>query len=38
VSNNAFYFKELDAEVRFDGNDQIVLFQGGQSIPAKRIK
>lgn len=38
VSDKAFYVKELDAEVRFEGNDQIVLFQGGQSMPAKRIK
>ncbi len=38
VSDNTFYVKDLDAEVRFDGNDQIMLFQAGQSTSAKRIK
>jgi D-alanyl-D-alanine carboxypeptidase len=39
VSNTAFYVKEVDAEIRFDnGNDQLVLLQGGRTMPAKRIK
>lgn len=39
VSGKAFYVKEVDAEIRFDnGNDQLVLLQGGRTMPAPRVK
>ena len=38
VSRSTFYVKEIDAEIRFDnGNAQMMLLQGGRSVPAKRL-
>ena len=39
VSNTAFYVKDNGAEIRFEnGNDQLILEQGGHLVPGKRIK
>lgn len=38
VADNTFYVKEVDAEIRFDGKDKLVLAQGGTSMPAKRLQ
>lgn len=38
VADNAFYVKEVDAEIRFDGKDKLVLAQGGNNMAAKRLQ
>ena len=37
-SDSVFYVKEVDARVRFEGNDKMVLLQNGQELPGKRLK
>ncbi len=37
-SDAVFYVKEVDARVRFEGNDKVVLLQNGQELPGKRLK
>lgn len=38
VADNAFYVKEVDAEIRFDGKDKLVLAQGGNNMATKRLQ
>lgn len=37
-SESVFYVKEVDARVRFESNDKVVLVQNGQEMPGKRLK
>ena len=37
VAENTFYVKEVDAEIRFSGKDQLVLAQGGRDLQARRM-
>jgi D-alanyl-D-alanine carboxypeptidase len=36
-SESVFYVKEVEARVRFEGNDKVVLLQNGQEMPGKRL-
>lgn len=39
VGDDVFYVKDIDAEVRFEqGNQQVLLVQGGRTTPGKRIQ
>jgi len=37
-SDTVFFVKEVQARVRFEGNDKMVLLQNGQEMPGKRLK
>ncbi|HEY0063467.1 MAG TPA: serine hydrolase [Telluria sp.] len=37
-SDKVFYVKEVEARVRFDSNDKVVLLQNGQEMPGNRLK
>jgi hypothetical protein len=37
-SDSVFYVQEVDARVRFEGKDKVVLLQNGQELPGLRMK